>query len=64
MKTLPYTLKIFLTIKVINVHFSDLDSLYTFLFALNALNHDVLYMVYDNVNDRLIDFYSSKHAQE
>jgi len=63
MKKQRYSLHIYLFAICIPIPFDDLEDLYLFMFSLNSVNDEIIYLVWDLELNQIIDFFESQNAQ-
>ena len=60
MKNKRYLLKIYLPKSLFEIPFYHIEDLYSFLFSLNCINKEIIYMVWDIKNNHLLDVITRK----
>jgi|GEM_PF-1824999 len=63
MKLKRYSLHIYLFSVVIPIPFDDIEELYLFMFSLNSINDELIYLIWDLKLNQIIDFFERSNAQ-
>ena len=58
-----YSLHIYLFAVCIPIPFDDLEELYLFMFMLNSVNDEIIYLIWDLKYKHIIDFFTRQNAQ-